>query len=407
MTDQAIETANALTDFRIPYHIQSDATYCGAAVAQMLLRPLERSLDDQDDLADDNTANDPVGQVNGASIDALVATLNARTSPATFISQQPLGDPLTDAVTALNRTQGGVAASVQGGDHWVALSGVAFDPADPQTATGLYIDDPHAQTEDIVHADDDLCGSGDVYGFANAFWTYAGMLAFSNVPVALVYAPSPSAAEPAGLRAKTGAKAERNRARARTTGVLLEAGSQNTSGTPSPNGAAIPSAIERQAAFDPLETAARAIQAAGIVRRGPLQKILAGFEATNYVQLGSYHQVTLEVNSSVVGYALLSAATGELLAVMASGNERRLLRPSQALVLQELYRHAERVAQTDPDFMPMLRKRHLDLKATLFWRRCREAPLPSQPLMRISIGTRVLYRNHFGRYYRRLRLLDR
>ncbi len=157
---------------------------------------------------------------------------------------------------------------------------------------------------------------------------------------------------------------------------------------------------------EPQVVAANAIRAMGIERRGPLGRFLSGFQATNSTAVGDFFQITLETHAGVVGYALLDRS-GELLVVVASEHERPLLDPSHDTVLRALHRDAERIANVDPYFMSLLQQRHADVKAAYFWRRCREAPLPTQPLMRISIGTHVLYRNHFGRYYTKLTLLDR
>jgi hypothetical protein len=361
------------------YHLQDDTTFCGAAVAQMILQHIENgTVEGQRDLATENWRNG--NKLPGASIEALVKTLNshAKHKPfsGTFVSEDSISDPLSFAADALNRSGQGVAALVASGRHWVALNGVASSSAGP---TGLYVHDPHptGSTPPVVHAINDTCGTGQTLGIANSLWTPPGMGAFHHFsPIALVYVDGNGSAEP-------------------SPNMPLEAK------------AAPPPPAEHAEQFEPLEMAAQGIHAAGIVEYGPLSTILTGFRATSAVTIDHYWHVTLEVEARVIGYALIARRDGKLLAVMASGNERPLMNLSAEALLPELEANKEAIRLADPDFMRAVDAQPGDVTASFFWRPCREAPSPSHPLVRISIGTKLLYRDHFGAFHARLQLLDR
>ncbi|MEA2666469.1 MAG: hypothetical protein QOI11_3413 [Candidatus Eremiobacteraeota bacterium] len=379
-----IPLVNDMRNVGIVYHAQDDTTLCGAAVAQMLLGPIEHTsnlrsaLDLQSDLALENLINDSRGDSLGASVEALSATLNGRGKPfqAAFTSKVTLSpDPFAVAVDAVIGTGYGVAALVAGGGHWVVLNGVASDPAE-EGKTGLYVHDPHSDVPPKgLHSDDDHCGKAEGLGSPNIFVTREGMGAF-YLPTALILAAG-SPVEPSPPEQP----------------MVFEAVN--------------PPTVRQAEPFDPLEMAAVGIHAAGIVQRGPLSATLRGSRPTRGVRANDYWHVTLEVESQVIGYALLALGDGKLLAVMANGKERPLMNLSAEALLPELYANADAIRLADSDFMRALEQRPRDVRATFFWRLCREAPSPSHPLVRISIGTKVLYRDHFGAFHARLQLLDR
>lgn len=157
--------------------------------------------------------------------------------------------------------------------------------------------------------------------------------------------------------------------------------------------------------FDPLAATANAIAALGIAERGPLATILTGFEAAASVPLGDVYHVTLRRGARVIGYALL-ARDGALLAMTASGDEWPLMDLSQDSVRNELDQNKAVIERIGPEFSYALDDRHAAVEASFFWRPCREAPSPSQPLVRISVGSHVLYRDHYGAFHARLHVLD-
>jgi hypothetical protein len=367
------------TDVGLRYHVQDDTTFCGAAVAQMMLRPIEGSLDYQIDLAEENVQNDSDISL-GSSVKALCTTLNrhGKDSRVAFTSNEALcPDPFSAASEAIITTRCGVAALVRGIDHWVALNGVAYNAGDSSTPSAIYVHDPHAERSlKGSHADNDLCGRGPGLGIPNAVFTSKGMDLFIDLcPTALIFrADSPPA----------------RRVSSRTN---------------APYPPSYP--MEYRKPFDPLEVAADSISATGIVDRGPLSGILAGFRPTRSVPVGYYRHITLKVDSCIVGYALIAADNGALLAVMANGEERPLMDVSKDSLMSELYASRDAIELIDPEFMPALDERHAGVKASFFWRLCREAPSPAHPLVRISIGTKMIYRDHFGAFHARLHLLDR
>jgi hypothetical protein len=349
------------------YHAQDDTTYCGAAVEQMILRSYKGLLD-QDFLAERNRVHNPAEQVTGVSVGALALTLDEQV-PGAFTYGQP-ADPLGDAAAELIRTKSGVAALVNGGTHWVALNGVVTAPGDSRHS-GFYVHDPHAMTLPTFHSDRDPCGTGRTFGIANQFFTFAGMRRW-YAPSALVYKIEPRA--PATAR------------------------------KPSPPGFTRPAA--GVGAFDPLSATASAIAALGIAHSGPLSAILAGFRATAFAAVGDLYHVTLQRESQVIGYALLARADGALLAVMVSGNESPLMNLSNDSVRTDLDRNKEQIARIAPEFSYQLAHTRQTVEASYFWRPCREAPSPGHPLVRLSYGPNVLYRDHFGTFHAQLHLLQ-
>ncbi len=188
MSDRAQEPAGAIAAARLFFHLQDDSTYCGAAVAQMVLRSVTGTLCDQDDLAQENSDYDQ-GTVNGASADALAKTLSTQ-ALADFMAIETNGS-LDTTFEVLSANPNGVAALVQNGEHWVFLNEVFFDEGALPAPIGIFMSDPHGPSyPDDYHADGDDCGRGNGSGNVNVLWMTAMLQQPDYTPLALVY-PAP------------------------------------------------------------------------------------------------------------------------------------------------------------------------------------------------------------------------
>jgi Papain-like cysteine protease AvrRpt2 len=171
------------------FHQQDDPTYCGEAVIQMLLLQLQASSVKQSDLhAEANT--------NGLLPNQVADLLNhyASTPDRMFVPRDDAHpeDTMRRIFASLKRTAIAVPAFVIDGQHWIAVTGVAFDSA-TDAIRGLFVHDPEPEVPhsgDTVrgmhlpppHDDTDTCGipvenGGNIFGAPNRFITDTECLA--------------------------------------------------------------------------------------------------------------------------------------------------------------------------------------------------------------------------------------
>ena len=307
-----------------PYHQQDRSTFCGPAVAEMLLAKFGPRTLDQLEIA--RESSEPVGDV-GISPDGMVQALTAK-RPTGFDSRfiaYPDSDReagIKRIVDALFATRLPVPALVFGTDpHWLLVTGAVIDDAprpgggfelhgfyvaNPAPVTASQIDDgtpSQYPTPPPPHGDRDGCGDGGLQGGRYAYVSAAswrrhhwplpepGKRARPFVSITTTHVPSQAELLAAGIEAIA---------------------PPLTATSPIANGnAALPAAKV-------------AVQGSGIDASQPFKSAFAGAEpgqATEHDILGAtpekWYLVTFARNHDAVGVAFVDAASGQLMGAMA------------------------------------------------------------------------------------------
>lgn len=127
----------------IPLHQQDNQNFCGPATAQMILAPIVGALVDQGviELTMSASTAPELCKLGLTSPKQLEWGLNATQKShggmkhefsASCFLNQPDGKAATAAIVQTLRTGTGAAALIMDGGHWVAVTGAALPPGEPQ-----------------------------------------------------------------------------------------------------------------------------------------------------------------------------------------------------------------------------------------------------------------------------------